>query len=247
MSAYSGAEGILALIKQQRQRAQESTVNAEAKTLSAGYEGLDKYQNIENPFTRRALASKYQTSVGAEYKNLIGEEERRKGVITDYINMWAGTYGALAKGEQMKLEGLQQEFNMEKSLADSKVSEAKSASTASEKNYTEQQIRQGINEAFGRGKSWEEIAQTYGALGIDVASGSVADNELRRLHGHDPISGKEKEGNPKQQSDDKYYQYINEINGGNTEYKMDEDGNILKKSGQNWRGADKWEIVFQKP
>lgn len=265
---FSGAESMIGAIRTQRKKAQQSAVDAErlpyeltkayreqgdpklekqintaeAKSLNAGYEGLDKYQYIENPFTRRALASKYQGSVASEYKNLLSEQDRRQGVISDYIKTWAGTYGAIAKGEQMALEGMKEEYTMEMDIASKRASASKKAGgSGTGGTYTEQEIRQAINEGFAKKESWETIAQTLAGNGIDVSSGSVADNELRRLHGDDAIDpkAKEKELTPKQELENKYYTLLQQIQG-DDRYEVDADGNIIDTKGWN-------KVIMQKP
>jgi hypothetical protein len=227
----------------------KSIDEARQGVVGGAIEGLDKYQGIENPFTRRALAEKFQGSKAISYNSLTNEKTRRQGVVTDYINMWAGTYGAMAKAEQMKLEGMKDEFTMQMQLE----SHNKSMSGGGKKtSYTDIETRQMINEAKAAGKDWETIATVLGREGIDVNEGSVADDELRRLHGLSPVrktASSSKEMTEKQQYTEKYYNLLNEIGSGNSEYQIDAKGNIVKSGkdkGWFWGDLDD-EIVHKKP
>lgn len=64
------------------------------QVLGGAIEGLNKYQDVVNPFTRRALAEKYQSGLSTGLSSLTDERTRRVGVYEDYITKWSGLYGA---------------------------------------------------------------------------------------------------------------------------------------------------------
>jgi hypothetical protein len=86
--------------------------------------------------------------------------------------------------ERLELEKLKLSIEDTKSLIANRGKE--SGSDFDPESDTE--IRQIINEAHSSGETWQTIADTLAAIGVDVSSGSVADNELRRLHGNSPIT-----------------------------------------------------------
>jgi hypothetical protein len=135
----------------------EQVNEAEAKWLNAGHEGLDRFQHIENPFTRRNLADKYQTSVGAEYKNLVTEEERRQGVLMDYVQTWSDTFGAIALSEQMQAENLMSQYNMAKDIEGMRISEQERAGTGTSSKY--QNRLEEMSEEVMQGKYSREDAK----------------------------------------------------------------------------------------
>ena len=88
------------------------------QVMGGAIEGLNKYQDISNPFTRRALAEKYQSGLSIGLDSLTSEKERRQGKFEEYINKWSGLYGAEAARKQSQATLAQGEFNTYKSLAD---------------------------------------------------------------------------------------------------------------------------------
>lgn len=92
------------------------------KYAAAGIEGLGKYDNIQNPYTRRGLAEKYQSVAGKELQGVVDEQTRRENVLNEYVSLWEGTYGAEAvkamQGPSAKEKSLFGEYITE-SLKDS--------------------------------------------------------------------------------------------------------------------------------
>lgn len=68
--------------------------------MGGAIEGLNKYKDISDPFARRALAEKYQSGLSVGLDSLVSEKERRQKSMTDYINKWAGLFGAEAARKQ---------------------------------------------------------------------------------------------------------------------------------------------------
>ncbi len=89
------------------------------QVLGGAIQGLDKYRDISDPFTRRALAEKYQGGLSIGLDSLTSEKERRQGKFEEYITKWSGLYGAEAARKQALATAATQEFNTNKSLADS--------------------------------------------------------------------------------------------------------------------------------
>jgi len=228
--------------------------SAEQRTLGGAIEGLNKYQHIVNPFARRDLAEKFQGSLSKTYTSLTDERQRRTGVINDYINLWSGTYGAMAKGEQIKASNLQQQYSgamqmagVEQSQSNWERSFARSGAKGSG-SYKDSEVIATINRAKKEGLEWEEISNRLAQSGINVGEGSLADNELRRVHGYAPVGKKykETERTPQQQHQDRYYNILKEIEDGNSKYELDDNGNIIEKTGRGSWKRNKDRLVISK-
>lgn len=173
----------------------EKSINKKQQEVFGGYtEGMSKYADIKDPFQRRILADKYQSGLSNEHSALVSEKERRQGQLNDYISKWSTTFGAQAALAQDAVTQAQTSFNMQKDIADTaeskrrwEIEQADKKSTAKPVAYNDSEIISVINEAKGAGASWEEIASRLAAKGIDVTQGSLADSELRRLHGLNPV------------------------------------------------------------
>lgn len=278
-TSYSWADGMIGAISQKRKKAQESAFNAEMlpyelttafkekgdpkldkqineaeqRSLSAGYEGLDKYQTIENPFTRRALAEKYQSSVAGEYKNLLSEQDRRQGVITDYIKTWSGTYGAIAKAEQMAVDTMKDEYTMKMDLEDRRVkaSGGSDTKTSEKKQYITDMLNgsAGKDGRFDPGtysqlRDWAFSELNLSKKQFDEQFGTGTNERDREALGFD---SKTSGGTEKQQNEEKYYKFINDIESGKNrptekidgkdwEYYLDEgNGNLYRRPTSKYR------------
>lgn len=271
---YSGAEQILGDIKKQKKSYQdtmyaanalpsslkegfrakgdkgldEAITKAEQRTMGGAIEGLDKFQDIQNPFTRRALAEKYQSSLSRTQQSLYGERDRRQGNITDYINAWAGTYGAAAKAEQVALQGMENQFSMEMQLAGKKEAAYNRSQTAGAKNttYTDSEIIATINKLKSDGEDWEQISQMLASKGIQVGEKSLVDNELRRLHGYAPLG---QEPTQKQKAEERYYGFLNAIASGDKKYSVDNKGVVWQENDERrwWKSRDSKIKIMTKP
>lgn len=277
MSFYSGAEQILSDIKKQRAsykntvqtaenlpsslkegfrkkgdpKLDDAIVTAENKTLGGAIAGLEKYQDVFNPFKRRNLAEKYQSSLSRTQASLYGERDRRQGNITDYINAWAGTYGAKAKAEQAALQGMESEFSMEMQLGgkrEAAYNRSRSGNKAKDPNTIAM-----INMGFNEGKNWEEMAAGLAATGIDVGRGSVADREFRRVFGHKTIEVEDAESELKTIIDKEnrgiYQDRLDEIESGDSSYEVDELGNIVERQKDFWthKTKENLSVIMRNP
>ena len=109
-------------------------------------------------------------------------------------------------------------------------------------NEDEDGIIKMINEAKNAGRSWEQIADTLAGGDIDVGKGSVADNELRRIHGYEPVkAGPEKEPTVPEKDRNRYDGFMQEINSGSEEFYI-KDGDIWQASKRKWYRNDPKEM-----
>jgi hypothetical protein len=97
---------------------------AEQNVMGGAITALDKYKDISDPTTRRALAEKFQSGLSIDYKNLTDERTRREGVYADYITKWTGLYGAEAAKQEAKLNAKVESWNRSMNLASAKQSQA---------------------------------------------------------------------------------------------------------------------------
>jgi hypothetical protein len=182
----------------------------QSDTFGAAINGLNKYQDISNPFARRALAENYQGGIETQWKNAVDERTRRQGVYSDYIAKWTGLYGAEAAKKQDLFNNAQRTWDNEKTLADTEENNRrwnienaraeKSAKATSDKTTTIGKI----NELKTAGATWEEISQFLASPeggGIDTVHGSEADIELNRAF-VPGFKGYEKELTPTQKLDE---------------------------------------------
>lgn len=88
----------------------------EQQVLGGAIEGLNKFQDITNPFTRRDLAEKYQGGLSVGLNNLTDERTRRQGVYADYIEKWTGLYGAEAARKRDMFQASLSAFDRNSSL-----------------------------------------------------------------------------------------------------------------------------------
>lgn len=163
---------------------------AQSDTFGAAIKGLDMYQGISNPFTRRNLAEKYQGIVEQGWKNLTDERTRRQGVYSDYIEKWTGLFGAEAAKRQDLFQNKLSAWDREKNLADTEesnrrwnIEQSQKGKTASEKPYTEQEITATINKLKNDGTDWGTINAFLAEQGIDTSTGSYADVQLNTAFG----------------------------------------------------------------
>ncbi len=105
--------------RKRRDPALDEAINKkEQEVLGGAIMGLEKYKGIEDPFARRALAEKYQEGLSIGLNNLRSEKERREGVMSDYIEKWAGLYGAEAAKQQAIFQQKQALWSNQLALAD---------------------------------------------------------------------------------------------------------------------------------
>lgn len=229
------------------------------QVLGGAIEGLNKYKDIADPFQRRALAEKYQSGLSVGLDSLMSEKERRQGKLDEYITKWSGLYGAEAVRKQQQASIIGQQFQMQKTINDdaeskrrweienkrSAESHAKAmASGGKSDTFKDNDVIAMINEAKAGGRNWEQIAQTLGRAGVDVSKGSTADNELRRIHGLDPVKTidtqykPEKEKTQKQVFEEKKYENINaQIKSSQEEAK---EGDLYWKGGKVFKKSSNW-------
>jgi len=176
--------------KAQDPKLDEAINKAQSDTFGAAIKGLDMYQGISNPFTRRALAEKYQGGVEMGWKNLVDERTRRQGVYSDYITKWTGLFGAEAAKRQDEFQNKMAIWDREKGLADTEennrrwnIENARASASAGNKSYTEQEITATINQLRNGGTDWETISKFLGEKGVDVSTGSYADVQLNTAFG----------------------------------------------------------------
>lgn len=224
----------------------KAIVEKQSEVIGGAITGLEKFQDIFNPFQRRALAEKFQGGLHTELDSLTSERDRRQGKFEEYITKWTGLYGAEAAREVSYAGLAETKYNRAKSMADTiennrryEAEQAEStrrwnieqANKGTEKadKYTDIEVRKMINEAKAAGRDWQTIADTLGSAGIDVSSGSMADNELRRLHGLQPVSTSSASRTPKQQMEDDLYSSIKNS--------RDEaaEGDLYKKNGRVYK------------
>ena len=162
----------------------------QSKTFGAAIKGLDMYQGISNPFDRRNLAEEYQGGIRTQWQNAVDEKTRRTGVYNDYISKWTGLFGAEAAKKQDQFANAQQSWNNEKTLADTEesnrrwnIENARAAGSASNKDYTNQEITATFNQLKNNGADWGTIAKYLGEKGVDVSTGSYADVQLNTAYG----------------------------------------------------------------
>lgn len=137
------------------------------QVLGGAIEGLNKYKDISDPFTRRALAEKYQGGLSIGLDSLTSEKDRRQGKFEEYITKWSGLYGAEAARKQSQATLAQGEFNTYKSLAD----------TA--ENTRRYNIEQG-EKAANKGKEASSKYQTrLNAIEDDVRTGKYSRETAR--------------------------------------------------------------------
>ena len=114
-------------LKDEFRKAQDPELNKQindlqSKTFGAFAKGLNKYQDISNPFARRDLAKQYQGGIETQWKNAVDEKTRRQGVYADYISKWTGLYGAEAARKQDIFNNQVSAWDREKNLADTETS-----------------------------------------------------------------------------------------------------------------------------
>lgn len=157
---------------------------AQSDTFGAAIKGLDMYQGISNPFTRRNLAEQYQGGIEQGWKNLTDERTRRQGVYADYIEKWTGLYGAEAARQRDIYNNKLTTFNTYKSLADAdedkrrwEIENARAAARSGgsgSKDWTDQEIRAFVF-AHKEDMSWEDQKNYLGEQGVDVTQGGTFD------------------------------------------------------------------------
>jgi len=63
---------------------------AEQNVMGGAIQGLEKYKDISDPSTRRALAEGYQSGLSIDYTNLTDERTRSEEVYPTYKPKWTG-------------------------------------------------------------------------------------------------------------------------------------------------------------
>jgi len=96
----------------------KAIITKQQEVLGGAVTGLEKYRDISDPFTRRALAEKYQSSLTIGLDSLTSERERRQGKFEEYITKWGGLFGAEAAKKQQTATTASNSLNRYKSLAD---------------------------------------------------------------------------------------------------------------------------------
>lgn len=147
---------------------------AQADTYSAPFKALEKYQNIENPFTRRALAEEYAGTFQQGWQNLLDEKTRREGVYSDYIDKWTGLFGAEAARRQNEFENKKSMWSMEKSLVDAEESKKKGSAGDDKKLFYQYAQNELANSVGEDGKYdprvYDRIRNEAKKYGIDKSS-----------------------------------------------------------------------------
>lgn len=236
--------------KRQDPKLDEAINKAKSRTFGAAIEGLEKYQDISNPFARRNLAEKYQGGIEQGYSNLVDEKTRREGVYADYVSKWSGLYGVEASRRQNNFNNKVTLWNQEKTLADSAYSRADKEKKSTLSNS---ELIKEISNLKTQGGTWQDINDyLVDQYGTDTTSGGFADNQLRKAFGEEPFK-EEKEQTAKQQYETSIYEEKlalkekgisnSRSEAKNGEMYYDGDGNIRKKS---WGFAGNDEIVGEK-
>jgi hypothetical protein len=133
------------------------------------------------------------------------QEEVKKDAYKDSLKEQALKLGVDTKGSTKDLEKRIKKTNKQ-ALADAKEErdlklEAMRADIANTKSTIAErgnksdtfkpsdngQVISKINQGISEGFTWEQIANTLAAKGVNVSPGSPADNELRRIHGLEPV------------------------------------------------------------
>jgi hypothetical protein len=183
--------------------------DASNKYYAEALDAMGRYDNIQNPHMRRALAEKSQSVEGIAVTGLTDERTRRQQVIDDYVQTWSQTYGAKAKASQ---------------------------SAAKFQTITDAEATTIMSQLKSQGATWEELAEYMrDEYGYDTSTGSHFDVQAHTLWdtGHYPTkptatTQKEKELTPKQQLDNDYYQTMIEAQANPEKYEIDEEGNIYE-------------------
>jgi len=178
--------------KSQDPKLNEAINKAQSDTFGAAIKGLDMYQNISNPFTRRNLAEQYQGGIEQGWKNLTDERTRRQGVYADYIQKWTGLFGAEAAKSRDDFNNKMSMFNTYKNLADTEesnrrwnIENARNLANTEESNrrwnienarrdWTDQEIRSFVY-SHKDTMPWEDQANYLAEKGVDVTTGGVFD------------------------------------------------------------------------
>lgn len=84
--------------------------------------------------------------------------------------------------EQLEIEKLQAAIESTRALTAQRLRSAQPKEETFDPRNTVH-ISQLINQAYQAGESWQDIADTLDALGVDISPGSYTDNKLRRLFG----------------------------------------------------------------
>lgn len=183
----------------------DKAINKAAQdTFNSPFAALDKYKDIENPFTRRSLAEQYQSTFTQNWQNLLDEKTRRQGVFSDYIDKWSGLYGAEAARRQDVFNNKMSIWEKEKSLADTEesnrrwnIENARAEKNAAKADATlnDAQARKMASNLKGQGWTWQDINDyLVDQYGYDTTKGSTGDNMLRGLFGYDPIQNSVRTG-----------------------------------------------------
>jgi hypothetical protein len=96
----------------------KAIITKQQEVLGGAITGLEKYRDISDPFTRRALAEKYQSGLTVGLDSLTSERDRRQGKFEDYITKWSGLYGAEAARKQQVATSAASGLSRYKTLAD---------------------------------------------------------------------------------------------------------------------------------
>lgn len=160
------------------QRIRES----EQKVLGGAIQGLNKYQDIQNPFQRRALAEQYQGDMSTSLQGLYDERERRQGTILDYIDKWTGLFGAEAKKEELILQSMKEGWQRESSMAGDRYG-------AMSTGLQEEESRDRWNQEFQLSKDQFAFTKSQAGRSGSSASSSKYQNRLEEV-ADDVYSGK---------------------------------------------------------
>jgi len=186
--------------KSQDPKLDEAINKAQSDTFGAAIKGLDMYQGISNPFTRRNLAEQYQGITEQGWKNLTDERTRRQGVYADYIDKWTGLFGAEVAKRQDTFNNKMSIWEKEKSLADTEestrrwnIENARAEKSAARTNstLTDAEATKKASNLKNQGWTWQDINDyLVDQYGYNTLEGSQGDNMLRSLFGLSPVKSK---------------------------------------------------------
>jgi predicted CopG family antitoxin len=263
VSGFSAnAEKLPYILKDEFRKAQgtgldDAISKARSNTFGAAIEGLNKYQDISNPFARRDLAEKYQSGVQMGWESLVNEKQRRQGVFSDYIDKWSGLFGADAARRRDSLNTKMSIWDREKSISDSAYSRAQSEKKSGLSNS--ELIREISDLRKFGGESVEYDLEGNASLkqtgmseqemrdylmdeyGVDITPGSFADNQIRNAFGKDPYKETQEQTSKQKFEELKYKKQLeqtqsfgdvkpNKESAKNGEYYYDDEGNVRKRS-----------------
>lgn len=169
----------------------DEAINKSEQQMLGGFTaGMDKYQNVSNPFKRLALATKYKGTLAVEYNNLVDERTRRAGVLSEYIDKWRGLYGAEAARQKVNIDAMESQFNRDLTLKKAQESGGGSGN----KKLSNEELVKTINQLKNSGASWQEVNDyLVERQGVDTSEDSFADMQIRKAFGKDTLTRSERQ------------------------------------------------------